>query len=81
MIIDLTVREILDLAKFSGIVVDETKLPNEEEMETVVCITSCHKDGLANDDGVIEHFNLVMYFEECPEEGVIPLGDPITAKS
>lgn len=77
MIVDLTVREIIDLAEYAGITIDKAKLPDEHEMETVVCLTHCHPGGLKNDEGVTEHFNLVMYFEDCPEEGVIPLGEPI----
>lgn len=42
-----------------------------------MCLAKCHSDGLKNDEGVIEHFSVVMYFEDCPEEGVIPLGEPI----
>ena len=77
MIVDLTVKEIKDLAEYSGLSIDETKLPDEDEMETVVCIAHCHPKGLKNDGGVIEHYRLVMYFEDCPEEGVIPLGDAV----
>lgn len=77
MIIDLTVREIIDLAVFSGIEIDESKIPAGDELDEVVCIANCHPAGLENDDGVIEHYNFVMYFEQCPEEGVIPLGNPI----
>lgn len=77
MIVDLTVREIMDLAEFSGLVLDKTKLPSDDDMETVVCLAKCHQDGLENDAGVVEHFNLVMYLDDCPEEGVIPLGNPI----
>lgn len=76
-VLDLTVREILDLANFSGIEIDKSKLPSDDELDTVVCIAKCHPEGLENDEGVIEHYNLVMYFEDCPEEGIIPLGNPI----
>lgn len=77
MIIDLTVREVMDLAEASGLELNKTRLPDDHEMETVVCLAKCHPEGLANDDGVTEHFSLVMYFEDCPEEGVIPLGSPL----
>ena len=53
------------------------KLPSEDDMQDVVCITKCHPDGLENDEGKVEHYHYVMYFDICPEEGVIPLGDPI----
>lgn len=78
MIIDLTVREIMDLAEASGLAIDKTKLPSEDELEAVMCLARCHPGGLKDDDGVIEHYSLVMYCEDCPEEGVIPLGNPIT---
>ena len=81
MIIDLTLREIMDLAEYSGFEIDKSKLPSEDEMETVVCIDRCHPGGLEDDDGNVEHFNLVMYFDVCPEEGVIPLGNPIEVNS
>ncbi|SEQ48625.1 hypothetical protein SAMN03080615_01642 [Amphritea atlantica] len=67
---------IIDLALYSGVDVDVSGV-DDAELETVVCLADCHPEGLENDDGVIEHFNLVMYFEECPEEGVIPLGNPL----
>lgn len=77
MIVDLTLREIKDLAEFSGFEIDESKSPKGDDLDAVVCIAKCHPDGLENDNGETERFNLVMYFEDCPEEGVIPLGDPI----
>lgn len=77
MIIDLTLEEIKDLAEHAGFTIDQSKPPENNEMDYVVCITNCHPEGLANDDGKIEHFNYVMYFECCPEEGVIPLGNPL----
>ena len=77
MIVDLTVREIMDLAEYSGFDIDKSNLPSDDDMETVVCLAKCNPEGLKNDEGVIEHFGLVMYFEDCPEEGVIPLGYPI----
>lgn len=80
MIIDLTLQEIIDLAEFSGLTLDKSLLPDPEDLDQVICITRCHKDGLADDDGQIQHFNYVMYFEDCPEEGVIPLGMPIEKK-
>ena len=77
MNISLTVREIMDLAKYSGIDLDENNASDIDEMETIVCLCSCHPDGVKNEDGSIEHFNFVIYFEDYPEEGVIPLGNPI----
>lgn len=77
MIIDLTVREIKDLAEATGLLtVKETEL-SDDVLDTIVCLARCHPDGLENDNGVKEHFSLVMYFESCPEEGVTPLGPPI----
>lgn len=79
MIVDLTVREIRDLAEATGLltIAEAESAMDEADLETVICLTKCHPDGLENDDGKNEHYGLVMYFECCPEEGVIPLGKPI----
>ncbi len=76
MVLDLTIEEIKDLAEFSGLTIDPKSIPSDDEMEEIVCIANCPKEGLENEDGEIEHFNYVMYLEQCPEEGCIPLGKP-----
>lgn len=76
MIIDLTLEEIIDLAIHSGIEIPKENIPSDD-LDQVICITKCHPKGLKDDEGNIEHYKLVMYFEDCPEEGVIPLGKPI----
>ena len=79
MIVDLTVKEIRDLAEATGLltIVEPEEDMDKDDLETVICLANCHPDGLKNDEGVTEHYSLVMYFEDCPEEGVMPLGDPI----
>jgi len=76
MIIDLTVAEIADLAVGAGLQLDPHVPLDQCDPDAVVCITSCPDEGVGGDNGTIEHYNLVMYFESCPEEGVIPLGEP-----
>lgn len=73
--ITLTAKEIKELAELAGWVVGDTcsSLDDSEEYT----IIDCPESGVKNDDGVIEHFRYVAYCEECPEEGVMPLGEPL----
>ena len=76
MIIDLTVAEIIDLAVGAGLQLDPNIPTERYDPDVVVCITKCPAEGVTDDDGTVEHYDLIMYFEDCPEETVIPLGDP-----
>lgn len=73
--VTLTVREIADLARFAGLELDETKLPNEHEGEDEITITDCPPGGLADEDEeVFSYFRKIAYFSEYPEEGAMGLG-------
>jgi hypothetical protein len=72
----MTILEVKDLAEACGLSVDVGGM-DESDLEATVCVAHCHPDGLKDDDGKVDHCNYVMYFEDCPEEGVIPIGDPI----
>lgn len=74
----LSVEEIIDLARFAGIELDESKLPDEEERETPICIGTCPVSGLCDEgDGVVRHYRMVAWYEEYPEEGSFGLGREI----
>lgn len=70
----LTVREIIDLAKYVGIEIIGTPMP--DQLEDVVCVMPANPEGMENDDGEIEYYHLIAYFEDYPEKGVCPLGEP-----
>lgn len=71
----LTIEEIRDLALFAGLTVGDA---DASEMETEICITDCHTEGIFDDNGVAKHYAHVAYLEEYPEEGVHGLGREIT---
>lgn len=72
----LTGAEIKDLAEFAGFVLLGNGQPEGDELETEYVIEDCPERGIANDEGVVEHFAHVAYLYDYPEEGVLPLGAP-----
>jgi hypothetical protein len=71
----LTVNEIADLARFAGIALDETRLPDADEGETEISVGPCPKGGLyEEEDGPRTHYRLIAWLEEYPEEGSMGLG-------
>ena len=70
----LTVAEIKDLAEYAGFTLDQTRMPDADEMETEISIMDCPQDGVKDDDGKATHYAHVAYFAEYPEEGCYPLG-------
>lgn len=75
----LTMEEIRDLAQFCGMVVqDPTASEKEEERETEITIAAWPKKGVWGDDQKcqVPHHKHIAYFDEYPEEGVLPLGSP-----
>jgi hypothetical protein len=69
----LTFEEIRDLALFCGMQVKHAL--DEDEKETEVAITKCPEQGIKNeDDGSVIRCKHIAYYEEYPEEGVVPLG-------
>lgn len=74
--VTLTGKEIRELAEFAGLQVVEHNYVDEYETEITVETPSGF---LLNDDGVEEHYSLIAYLTEYPEEGAIGLGDAISA--
>lgn len=75
--ITLTVREINDLAEFAGLVLDGNRLgPSVDEMEAEISITT-EPTECKDDDGKVERYAHVAYFSEYPDEGCMPLGEPL----
>lgn len=72
----LTGKEISELAGFAGLQIVEHNYADEYETEITVETPSGF---LLNDDGVEEHYRLIAYFTEEPEEGAIGLGDVLPA--
>lgn len=69
----LTIKEIRYLAIFCGFLVND--YDKDEDYE--ITIEPCPEIGVS-DDGEIIHTRYIAYFEDYPEEGVFPLGDPQT---
>lgn len=77
----LTINEIKELAGFAGLQVDSHGL-TEEDMEAQLTIEPCPKDGVAGDNGEkIKYTGSIAYFTEIPEEGCMPLGEPVEESS
>ncbi len=73
--ITLTVQEICDLARFAGISLDESRMPDEDSMETPICIGGCPEQGVREEGEEIgKHYRFIAWLEEYPEEGVMGLG-------
>ena len=80
----LTVAEIRDLARFAGLMIDDTTAPSDEELETEITVKACPPEGVFNtgepsDSESVSHFKHIAYLEEYPEEGCTGLGDEIAA--
>lgn len=74
--ITLTGKDIKDVAEFAGLSI--TPHDYADEYETEITIQRCPKSGIKNDDdGGVEFFEYVAYLSEYPEEGCVPLGDPV----
>lgn len=78
--ITLTVREIKDLAEFAGLVLNSTFPPDADELETEISITVEPME-CTDDSGKAERFAHVAHFSEYPEEGCMPLGEPLPPNS
>jgi hypothetical protein len=74
--VTLTGKEICELAEFAGLQIVWHNYADEYEAEITVETPSGF---LLNDDGVEEHYRLIAYFTEEPEEGAIGLGDVLPA--
>lgn len=76
----LTVQEIIDLARFAGIALDESRLPDADDMETPIAVEKCPPEGLIDDDGSRLHYRMCASLDEYPEEGRMGLGPQIKEK-
>lgn len=69
----LTAAEIRDLAMLAGFVIDTLDV----DMAMDFTVEDCPKCGIKYDNGEVLHYEHVAYDSEYPEEGVLPLGDPV----
>lgn len=75
----LMIEEIRDLAQFCGMVVKEpTAQEKEDERETEITIAKWHQKGVWDEEQKcqVPPHKHIAYFDEYPEEGVLPLGSP-----
>lgn len=80
----MTVAEIRDLARFAGLMIDDTTVPTDDDLETEITVTACPAEGVKNegepsDPDSVSRYKHVAYFTEYPEEGCMGLGDEIAA--
>lgn len=73
----LTISEIAVLARFAGLTVDDGGM-SEDELMTEMTIEDCPPKGITGDTGEAQKYTgSIVYFTDLPEEGVMPLGEPI----
>jgi hypothetical protein len=77
----LTVDEIADLARFAGLVLDETRCTGPaEEGEIEISVGPCPEGGLYEEaGGERKHYRVIAWFDEYPEEGSEGLGPEISS--
>ena len=78
----LSVAEIRDLARFAGLMIDDTTAPSKDELETEVTVMACPPEGVRNegeesDPDSVSHYKHIAYCTEYPGEGCAGLGDEI----
>ena len=72
----LTVREIKELAEFAGLSLHGDS--NADDMDSEISITTEPMECI-DDNGKVERYAHVAHFADYPEEGCMPLGEPIAA--
>lgn len=75
--VTLTGKEIREIAEFAGLQFVEHDY--QDEYETEITVEACPSKGVLNDDNVAEHYRLIAFLTEYPEEGCLPLGEKIDA--
>lgn len=71
----LTVKQILELAEFAGIAIDNDHLPDEDDMDSEFTICEQTGSGLySSEDNTVCECTHYVYIADYPEEGCIPLG-------
>ena len=75
--VTLTGKEIREIAELAGLQFVEHDYT--DEYETEIAIESCPDKGIMNDDNAPEHYRLIAFLNEYPEEGCIGLGEKIEA--
>lgn len=74
--INLTVAQIIDLAKFAGLSLGEHNPCDEDELSTEITIFSNPRGVIiASENERPKLAKTVAFFAEYPEEGGVPLGD------
>jgi hypothetical protein len=77
MKVELTAKEIADLAEFAGFTINRQDVA-EDELETPYTVADCPASGVKDEaDGVPRHYAHIAYLSEYQEEGVHPLGDEL----
>lgn len=75
MSITLTGKEIRDLARVAGFLVEADVLMDEEYMEIEYTISECPAEGVWDEEGNFQHYKYVAVNCEYPEAGAFGLGD------
>ena len=73
----LTVKQIFDLAEFAGIPVDRNNY-DKDSLDTPIAIMEC-PEGMKWEEEPYAHYEYAAYYDEYPDEGMMPLGDRTNA--
>ncbi len=71
---DLTGREIKDLAEYAGFTVE---VEDKDHLEQEFSIDDCPKLGVQDDDGSVKHYDHIVTCDGCDGNECMPLGEPI----
>lgn len=73
--IQLTVAEIIDLACFAGLRLEEGTQPDGDDLEAEIVVAPCPEQGCKDEEAGRQIFTAhVAYMADYPEEGCMPLG-------
>jgi hypothetical protein len=76
MSLNLTSREIYDLATIAGFRMEPLSEMDTDDLETEFTVQNCPKLGLLDDEtGQLETYQHIAYLSEYPEEGAFGLGE------
>ena len=76
----LTIKEILSLARAAGVGIHDDRDVDQETLDGEITIVKGHPDGvrIEGTDGPYIKYRYVAIHNEYQDDGIFPLGDPIT---
>ena len=79
--ISLSLAEIIDLARFTGLDIDDSGIDRDDLELTEITIAECPLDGLRGDSDEVKRYRHIAYYSEYPDEGATGLGPELIAEN